>query len=69
MVQDSNKKDPYFYGSLVLLLTYIKISFKYEATSLYTYGSYRFLMAGKERIELSITVLETAVIPLNYFPN
>lgn len=25
-------------------------------------------MAGKERIELSITVLETVVIPLNYFP-
>lgn len=25
-------------------------------------------MAGEERIELSITVLETAVIPLNYSP-
>ena len=27
-----------------------------------------FLMAGEERIELSITVLETAVMPLNYSP-
>lgn len=26
-------------------------------------------MAGEERIELSITVLETAVMPLNYSPN
>lgn len=26
-------------------------------------------MAGEERIELSITVLETAVIPLNYSPS
>ena len=25
-------------------------------------------MAGEERIELSITVLETAVIPFNYSP-
>ena len=25
-------------------------------------------MAGEERIELSITVLETAVMPLNYSP-
>lgn len=26
-------------------------------------------MAGEERIELSITVLETAVIPFNYSPS
>lgn len=26
------------------------------------------ILAGEERIELSITVLETAVIPLNYSP-
>ena len=32
------------------------------------YHSYRDLMAGEERIELSITVLETAVIPFNYSP-
>lgn len=28
-----------------------------------------FKMAGKERIELSTKVLETLVIPFNYFPD
>ena len=32
------------------------------------YQTNAFLMAGKERIELSIMVLETMVIPFNYFP-
>ncbi len=38
----------------------------FETLALYQNVSYK--MAGEERIELSITVLETAVIPLNYSP-
>lgn len=46
----------------------MKIDGNTEPVMVNVQGSDINQMAGEERIELSITVLETAVIPFNYSP-
>ena len=46
----------------------VKLDGNTEPVMVNIQGSDTNLMAGEERIELSITVLETAVMPLNYSP-